>query len=112
MTARRFQFTVDHMLGRQEVELVVTYSMTPARPYTPPSYSHGGLPPEDAEVELVSIKHNGKPVTLSDEEEAALLEMAIDRSSQDWEDEKAAEADWHYQERRDRLLMERWECDE
>lgn len=106
---RRFQFTVEHMIGRSDVELVVTYSVTPGRPETGPTYSCGGTPAEPDEVEIVSIKHNGKPVTLSDAEEERLLEMAIGRAGDDLADEAAAEADWRYQERCDRLLMEKWE---
>ena len=109
MMARRFQFTVDHMIGREEVELVVTYSVTPGCPEMGPTYACGGTPAEPDEVEIISVKHNGQPVTLSDEEEEALLEQAIARSADDLADEYAAEADWRYQEARDRQLMERWE---
>lgn len=107
--AKRFQFTVDHMIGREEVELVVTYSVTPGRPETGPTYSCGGTPAEPDEVEIVSIKRNGQPVTLSDEEEEALWELAIGRAGDDLAEEYASEADWRYQEARDRQLMERWE---
>jgi hypothetical protein len=64
------------MIGREEAELVVTYSVTPGRPETGPTYSCGGTPAEPDEVEIVSIKHNGQPVTLSDEEEEALWRLA------------------------------------
>ena len=107
--AKRFQFTVDHMIGREEVELVVTYSVTPGFPETGPTYSCGGTPAEPDEVEIVSIKHNGKPITLSDEEEEALWEMAIGRAGDDLADEYDSEADWRYQEYRDRQLMEQFE---
>ena len=106
---RRFQFTVDHMIGKQEVELVVTYSVTPGCPEQGPTYACGGTPAEPDEVEIVSIKHNGQPVTLSDEEEEALWEIAIGRAGEDLADEYASEADWRYQERRDRQLMEQGE---
>jgi hypothetical protein len=107
--SHRFQFTVDHMIGRQEVELVVTYSVTPGCPETGPTYACGGTPAEPDEVEIVSVKHSGQPVTLSDEEEEALWEMAIGRAGEDLAEEYASEADWRYQEARDRQLMERWE---
>jgi hypothetical protein len=103
VSARRFQFTVDHMIGRREVELLVTYSMTPVVPAT------YWQPAEGGEIEIVSVKHEGREVTLSSEEEDALLEQAIARSADDWADEQAAEADWRYQEYRDRHLMEKWE---
>lgn len=103
MSARRFQFTVDHMVGRQEIELRVTYSMTPVVPAT------YWQPAEGGEIDIVSVTHNGKPFTLTDAEEDALVEQAIARSVDDWADEQAAEADWRYQEYRDRQLMEGWE---
>lgn len=112
MMAKRFQFTVDHMIGRREVELVVTYSVTPEQPETGPTYACGGTPAEPAEVELISIKQNGNAITLSDEEEDALLCMAQERCRGDLAEEAAAEADWRYQEYRDRQLMDAWERDQ
>lgn len=103
MSARRFQFTVDHMVGRREIELRVTYSMTPVVPAT------YWQPAEGGEIEIVSIKHDGREITLSDEEEEVLYEIACERSARDWDDDQAAEADWRYQEYRDRQLMEKWE---
>ena len=107
--AKRFQFTVDHMIGREEVELVVTYSVAPGCPETGPTYSCGGTPAEPDEVEIVSIKHNGQPITLSEEDEEAVWEIAIGRAGDDLADEYASEADWRYQEYRDRLLMDQFE---
>ena len=103
MGNHRFQFTVDHMIGRQEVELVVTYSVTP---FIDATYWQ---PAEGGEVEIQSIKHNGQPVTLSDGEEEALLAMAEARAADDMAEESAAHADWQYQEHRDRLLMAQFE---
>jgi hypothetical protein len=101
--SKRFQFTVDHMIGRQEVELVVTYSCTP---FVEATYWQ---PAEGGECEIVSIKRDGRPITLTDAEEDALLEQAIARSAEDWAEDHAAEQDWRYQEYRDRQLTERWE---
>ena len=39
----------------------------------------------------------------------SLYEQACERSATDWADEADEEADWRYQEHRDRLLMEQWE---
>lgn len=97
--AKRFQFSVDHMVGRREIELVVTYSMTP------PVAATYWQPGEGGEVEIVSVTHEGKPFTLTDAEEDALYEQACERSATDWADEAAEEADWRYQEYRDRQLM-------
>ncbi len=99
MSAVRFQFTVEHMVGRQELELRVTYSVSPfiAATYWQPA--------EGGEVEIVSIKHGGQPITLSDDEEEALLTLAQERAGDDMAAEAAARDDWRYQEYRDRLLM-------
>lgn len=105
MANHRFQFTVDHMIGRHEVELVVTYSVTP---FIEATYWQ---PAEGGEVEIQSIKHKGQPVTLSDGEEDAILAMAEARAADDMADETAAYADWQYQEHRDRLLMAQFERD-
>ncbi len=107
MSSQRFQFTVDHMIGRNEVELTVTYSVTPGCPAR--LYGDYPHPAEDAEVEIVSIKHKGTPVTLSDEEEDALLQQAIERSGEDMAEEAANAADWRDQCRRDDLMMAKWE---
>ena len=106
MSTRRFQFTVDHMVDEREIELVVTYSVTP---FVEATYWQ---PAEGGECEIVSIKHDGKEFSLTAEEEDAILERAIARSREDWAEEIAAEADWRYQEYRDRQLMERWERDQ
>jgi hypothetical protein len=103
VSARRFQFTVDHVVARREIQLVVTYSMTP------PVAATYWQPAEGGEIEIVSVKHNGQPFKLTDAEEDALVEQAIARSADDWSEEDAAEADWRYQEYRDRLLMDRWD---
>lgn len=103
MSAHRFQFTDEHMIGRREVELVVTYSVTPfiAATYWQPA--------EGGEVELISIKHGGQPITLTDAEEDALLKRAEARAADDLGEEAADHAEWRYQEARDLQLMERWE---
>jgi|GEM_PF-2225721 len=103
MSARRFQFTVDHMVGRREIELDVTYSMTP------PVAATYWQPAEGAEVEIVSVKHDGADFALSDEEDEALLEQARDRALEDWADDRADEQDWRYQEYRDLLMEARFE---
>jgi len=105
----RFTFTVDHMIGREELELVVTYSVTPGRGETPPAYSHGGLPAEPDEVELVSITHNGQPITLADDEADALFAIAMEHAGDDWAEEVAAAEEYRAELRADDRMMERWE---
>lgn len=101
--SRTFTFTVDHMVARQELELVVTYTATLMVSAT------YWQPAEGGECEIESITHNGKPVTLSDAEEDALLEMAIARCGDDMADDAADHADYRYEQMRDRQMMERWE---
>lgn len=101
--ARHFQFTVEHMAGRREIELRVTYSMTPLVDAT------YWQPAEGGEVKIVSVTHNGQPFKLTEAEEEALYEQACERSATDWADEIADEQDWRYQEYRDRQLMAQWE---
>jgi hypothetical protein len=103
MGTRRFQFTVDHMVGRRELELTVTYSMTA------PVAATYWQPAEGGEIEIESVKCGDRLIPLTEELLDALYQMAADRAHQDWAEEDAAEQDWRYQEYRDRLLMERWE---
>lgn len=59
----------------------VTFSFTPGRPATPPAYSHGGLPPEDPEFEII-VGHYVReddsiiavPVLFGDPEEEKIVE--------------------------------------
>ncbi len=104
--AARFTFDVDHMVGRREIELRVTYSVTPGRPAR--LYGDYPHPAEDPEVELISVKHGGKDIALSDAEEDALLQMAIERAGEDLAEEAAEAAEWRAQSRRDAMLMEGW----
>lgn len=87
------EFTFDTTVGKREAEVSVTYVVTPGC--------------ED--VEVVRIEHNGKAVLLSDDEEALLLEEAQERAPQDWAEYKADEADYRYEEYRDRQLTDAWE---
>jgi hypothetical protein len=103
----RFTFDTEIERGDFDVELRVTYSVTPfvaAR-----LYGDYPQPAEGGEVELISVQHNGKPFKLADEEEEAILQECADRAASDMAEEAAAAADWKYQEYRDRQLMERWE---
>lgn len=106
---QQFQFTVDHMVGRRELELVVTYNMTPGCPEQGPTYSCGGTPADPPEVEIVSVTHEGRDFPLSDEEEEALLDQAYERAESDWADEAAAAADYAYEQYRDLLMERQWE---
>lgn len=99
--ARRFQF--DAQLTAHGPDLRVTYEVTPIIPAT------YWQPAEGGEVEIISVKAGGKDYPTSAEDDEYLLELAQSRAEQDWADEDAAEADWRYQEYRDRQLMAQWE---
>lgn len=103
--SRSRRFTFDTTVGRREAEVRVTYEVSPLIPAT------YWQPAEGGEVEIVRIGNaaTGMAVFLSQDEEDALLKEAEERAEQDCADEDAAEADWRYQEFRDRQLMEAWE---
>lgn len=93
----RRKFTFDTVLGKREAEVRVTYSCTP---FVPATYWQ---PAEGGEVEIVRVEQNGKAVFLSQDEEDLLLNEAQGRAAQDWDDERAAQADYLYEQYRDRL---------
>lgn len=95
----RFPFDTSIERGDDEIELRVIYSVTP---YVAATYWQ---PAEGGEVEIISVRKDGKPFALSDAEESALLTECEERAQGDLADEAAAAADWKYQEYRDRLLM-------
>ena len=99
------RFTFDHEIERDDdtFEVRVCYDVTPfiAATYWQPA--------EGGEVEIVSVKREGAEFQLTDAEEVALLTACQERAADDMSDEASAQADWRYQEYRDRLLMEKWE---
>jgi hypothetical protein len=109
MSARRFKFPATLMRGRREIELVVTYSMTPGYPETGPSYACGGTPAEPAEIEIISAQQNGLNFHLTEEEHGALWVEACERSGDDWADDHAAAMEYRADQRRDDLMMDHWE---
>ncbi len=99
-----FTFIQSHMVGRQEIDLEVTYTVhpgTPARLYG--DYPH---PEEPMEIEILSVTHGGIPFDLSDEEVEALGDIAFARAVQDWEEYKAEEAEYRAELKRDDLLLD------
>lgn len=99
----RFSFDTTIERGDDEIELRVVYDVSP---YVPARlYGDYPQPAEGGEVEVISVKHDGKEIVLTDDEEAALQAACEERAPQDMEDERAAREDWKCQEWRDRLLM-------
>lgn len=99
----RFPFDTTIERDDSEIEIHVIYDVTP---FVAATYWQ---PAEGGEVEIISVRHGGKPFDLTDAEEAALLQECEERAGDDMEQERAAEADYRYQEYRDRQLMEKWE---
>lgn len=62
----RFPILVTLSGDEREFEIDVQYRIAPGRPATPPTYSHGGLPPEPAEIEVLSATLAGDKEHLPD----------------------------------------------
>lgn len=101
----RFPFDTTIERDDEEIELRVIYDVSPLIPERGPTYDCGGQPAEGGEVELISVTRDGQPFTLTDAEEAALINECSNRSGDDIAEEAAAEADWRYQKYRDEQLM-------
>lgn len=111
MGTHNYSFSTCVYRGRneREFELEVTYSVTPGRPAQGPTYSCGGQPAEDAEIEIISVTHNGAPFETSREEDGRLYDEAWDDSARALEDEAADRADYLYDQARDERMMAEWE---
>ena len=94
------EFNFNTTVGKREAEVMVTYSMTP------PVAATRWQPAEGAEVEVVRIEDakTGKAVFLSQDEEGAVLEEAVGRALEDWAARKDDEADYRYEQYRERML--------
>ncbi len=101
----RFSFTHYLERGDDEIELSVIYAGTP---FVDATYWQ---PAEGGEVELISVKHNGVEFDLTQAEEDALLQVCAERVFDDFAEEAAEAAEWRAQDRRDRLLMDRWDSE-
>ena len=104
----RFTFDTTIERGDDELEVHVTYTCTPfiAATYWQPA--EGG----EVEVEkavFIGVDAASMPAPLTDAEYDKLTDEASARARDDMAEEAAAQADWRYQEYRDRQLMERWE---
>ena len=111
----RFIFTTSIERDDDEIDVRVVYKIHPGTPER--RYGDYPHPEEPAEVELIKAEFVGvdvatMPAPLTDAEEAALLRECEERAPDDLAAEQADAADWHYQERRDRQLMERWETEQ
>lgn len=102
----RFPFNTTIEVGESEIELAIIYDVTP---YVPARlYGDYPQPEEPAEVEIISVKHNGAEYPLTDEQEAALQTECEGRANSDFAEEQEEAAEWRAQSRLDALMM--WEA--
>ncbi len=89
-----------------ENEYVVTYTMTPGRPASGPTYACGGTPEEYPEVELINVNRDGMVgVQTDDHEDDWLINYIMENHEID---DGSDEADYRYEQERDRRMMENW----
>ena len=102
----QFSFTTFIQRDDDELEVAVTYS---ASPYVPATYWQ---PAEGHEVELITTDFVGAcastlPTHLNDIEEAHIIAECEGRVASDFGDRADDEADFRYEQQRDRR-MENW----
>lgn len=105
---RHLTFTTTIERGDDELEVRVFYTVSP---FIEATYWQ---PAEGGEVEITEATFIGcdaasMPAPFTDAEWDKLAEEAADRAYDDWAEAQAEAAEWRAQERRDRMLMERWE---
>lgn len=98
----RFPFTHYIERGDEEIELSVIYDVSPFIPAV--LYGDYPQPAEGGEVEIISVKCDGKEFGLYDHEEAALQKACEERAGSDIEAEQSEAAEWRDQSRRDALM--------
>ena len=94
------EFTFDTVIGQREAEITVTYNVSKPIPAT------YWQPAEGGEVEVIRIESTAtrKAVFLSPDEEAKVEEEAQDRALEDWSEHINEEADYRYEQYRDRMM--------
>lgn len=94
----RFPFTHYIERGDEEIELAVIYDVSAYHEAT------RWQPAEGGEVEIISVKCDGKEFGLYPHEEAALQKACEERAGSDIEEEAAEAAEWRTQSRRDAFM--------
>lgn len=97
----KFQFHTT--VGKREAEVLVTYSMTAPVAATYWQPAEGG----EVEIDRIEDATTGKAVFLSQDEEDKIHEEASDRAMQDWSERLNDEADYRYEQYRDRMMEQR-----
>jgi hypothetical protein len=84
MSKHNITLAIEREENEEELELEIEYDYHSGYSGSGPSLNNPGDPPEPPEIELISVTHNGKAITLTDEEEEYLYEQILD----DYEDEE------------------------
>lgn len=79
----KFYFDYELERGDDLLEVEVTYTI------------------DGSDVQLESVTHNGQELVTSTEEDKELLNAAVDRANDDYEDAEASYGDYVYESRRD-----------
>ncbi len=107
--SKRFTFTTSVERYDDEIDVRVTYTCTPfiAATYWQPA--EGGEV-EIAEAEFVDPDYAGMTLEpLTEAELDKLADEAWNRAWDDWQEERAAHAEYRAAQARDRAMIERWE---
>lgn len=110
--ARKYIFETDLEAGdcglQEDEQVRVTYSASPGRPATPPSYAFGGDPPEPPEVEITGVFfwrqgqwEEVRSTELSAKVEEHILDCYQDRLLENASEEDEAEREYQLELRRD-----------
>lgn len=99
----KFTFTTYIEREDDELELRVTYDVTPFREATYWQPAEGG---EVELIEAVFVESDTHPAPLTDAEEAKLIAECEERAGRDLADKAADYADYQYEQYRDRKWRE------
>lgn len=106
-------FGTDGEADYAEVDVTISYVVHAGRPETPPSYSHGGLPAEPAEIDDIRVETiNGKAPVTGDclTVEAILCELSSGQHDEDLLASAAEDEEAWRDEAADARMSARWEA--
>ena len=89
----RIEFETTIERGEEELDITVTYETS--RRVAPILYGPGAGPGYGGEIDIIDVTGpNGRPLTLSDDEMARIIDIAADRVDDDIQDYDDGEADY------------------
>lgn len=95
-TVMRIEFETTIERGEEELDITVTYETS--RRVAPILYGPGAGPGYGGEIDIIDVTGpNGRPLTLSDDEMARIIDIAADRVDDDIQDYDDGEADYRYE---------------